>query len=166
MTQHSSHRTAHGWAKIVAIMLFVWLAMQASAAQAAELQWIDQNGAMHSLKEYQGKAVLVHFWASWCGPCRHEMPLLTRWLKQHPDVTIIPVSLDDSMADAQKFLNSNHFDLPAQLTDQAQAMSMGARGLPTTLVVAADGDIAARQIGALPWDQKEFSDTVLGFLKQ
>ncbi len=164
MTQQSNISSAR--AKKFVIMLFVWLAMQATAVQAAELQWIDQSGAPHSLAEYQGKAVLVHFWASWCGPCRHEMPLLTRWLKQHPDVTIIPVSLDDSMADAQKFLNSNHFDLPAQLTDQAQAMAMGARGLPTTLVVAADGDIAARQIGALPWDQKEFSDTVLGFLKQ
>lgn len=134
-------------------------------AQAAQLQWVDHSGAPHSLAEYKGKAVLVHFWASWCGPCRHEMPLLTTWLQQHPDVTIIPVSLDDSMEDARKFLTSNHFNLPAQLTDSSQAMALGARGLPTTLVVNADGEIAARQIGALPWGDKAFSDTVLGFLK-
>ncbi|MDQ7000785.1 MAG: TlpA disulfide reductase family protein [Mariprofundus sp.] len=135
-------------------------------AQAVELRWVDHSGSPHSLSEYRGKSVLVHFWASWCGPCRHEMPLLTAWLKQHPDVTIIPVSLDDSMEDARNFLTSNHFNLPAQLTDSSQAMALGARGLPTTLVVNADGDIAARQIGALPWDKKKFSDTVLGFLNQ
>jgi len=166
MTKQINNRSVRNWSKRVILMLFICMVTQVAAAQAAQLQWIDQSGAPHSLAEYKGKAVLVHFWASWCGPCRHEMPLLTRWLKQHPDVTFIPVSLDDSLADAEHFLTSNHFDLPPQLTDQAQAMAMGARGLPTTLVVAADGDIAARQIGALPWDQKDFSDTVLEFLKQ
>ncbi|MFQ5346074.1 MAG: TlpA family protein disulfide reductase [Mariprofundus sp.] len=143
----------------LAFVLTAW-----GPAHAAELQWIDHAGTPHSLAEYRGKAVLVHFWASWCGPCRHEMPMLTSWLKQHPDVTIIPISLDDSLEDARDFLTSNHFDLPAQLTSSSQAAALGARGLPTTLVVNADGDIAARQIGALPWEDKEFSDTVLGFL--
>jgi len=151
----------HIWMISAALILFAWM-----PAQAAELQWIDDTGAPHALTEYKGKAVLVHFWASWCGPCRHEMPLLTTWLQQHPDVTIIPISLDDSMEDAQNFLTSNHFNLPAQLTESSQAMALGARGLPTTLVVNADGDIAARQIGALPWNKKKFSDTILGFLSQ
>jgi len=149
------------WMISAVLTLFAWM-----PAQAIELQWIDHGGVPHNMTEYKGKAVLVHFWASWCGPCRHEMPLLTTWLKQHPDVTIIPISLDDSMEDAQNFLTSNHFNLPAQLTESSQAMALGARGLPTTLVVNADGDIAARQIGALPWDKKKFSDTVLDFLNQ
>ena len=142
------------------------LSCAAIPAQAVELQWMDDSGSIHSLQEYQGKAVLVHFWASWCGPCRHEMPQLTSWLKQHPDITIIPISLDSSMADAKSFLQDNHFDLAAQLTDSSQAMRLGARGLPTTLVISANGDIAGRQIGALPWEDQEFSNTILGMLKQ
>ncbi len=142
-------------------MLLAW-----TPATAAQLQWVDDSGAIHSLDEYKGRAVLVHFWASWCGPCRQEMPLLTAWLKQHPEVTIIPVSLDSTIENAQAFLSSNGFDLPAQLTDSAQAMGMGARGLPTTLVVAADSSITARQIGSLPWDDDAFSAKVLEMLNE
>jgi len=154
-------RWINRWMISAALILFAWM-----PAQAAELQWVDQSGTPHSLTEYKGKPVLVHFWASWCGPCRHEMPLLTAWLKQHPDVTIIPISLDRSIADAQDFLMENHFDLPAQLTDSAQAMGMGARGLPATIVVAADSSITAHQIGSLPWDNQKFSDSVLGMLNE
>jgi len=134
-------------------------------AQAADLAWMDDKGVMHSLQEYKGKPVLVHFWASWCGPCRQEMPALTTWLKTHPEVTIIPVSLDSTLTDAKAFLDENHFDLPAQLTDSAQAMGMGARGLPTTVAIASDGSITARQIGTLPWEDPAFSDKILGMLK-
>ncbi len=149
--------------RIVMIATFILAALP---ADAAELQWVDPTGAPHSLAEYKGKPVLLHFWASWCGPCRHEMPLLTAWVKQHPEVTIIPLSLDSSLDDARLFLKSNRFNLPAQLTDQAQAMGMGVRGLPTTLVVAADSTVAASQIGALPWDNKTFSERLLGMLNQ
>jgi len=161
MIRHSLIRWINRLAIAVVFTMIAWV-----PAHAAQLQWVDHNGAPHSLAEYKGKAVLVHFWASWCGPCRQEMPLLTAWLKQHPDVTIIPISLDSSLADAQAFLDEHHFDLPAQLTDSDQAMGMGARGLPTTVVVAADSSITARQIGALPWDNPEFSDTILSMLKE
>jgi len=139
--------------------------ISAAPAYAVDFQWMDEQGAMHSLDEYKGKPVLVHFWASWCGPCRHEMPALTTWLKKHPEVTIIPVSMDSRLESAQAFLDENHFDLPAQLTDSSQAQAMGARGLPTTLAIAADGSITARQIGSLPWDDQAFSDKVLAMLK-
>ncbi|MDX8405785.1 MAG: redoxin family protein [Mariprofundus sp.] len=153
-------RTIIRWTAAALLCLFASM-----PAQAADFKWMDNQGKTHSLEEYKGKPVLVHFWASWCGPCRHEMPALTAWLKEHPDITIIPVSLDSSLEQAQAFLDDHHFDLPAQLTDQSQASSMGARGLPTTLAIAADGSITARQIGTLPWGDQDFSDKILVMLK-
>ncbi|TLS65752.1 TlpA family protein disulfide reductase [Mariprofundus erugo] len=135
------------------------------SSDAVNFRWLDDKGTQHSLQEYRGKPVLVHFWASWCGPCRQEMPALTAWLKVHPEVTIIPVSLDNSIEDAQAFLDSHHFALAAQLTDSTQLQGLGARGLPTTLAIASDGSITARQTGTLPWEDQEFSDKVLNMLK-
>lgn len=140
-------------------------AYASDSSDAVNFRWLDDTGAQHSLQEYRGKPVLVHFWASWCGPCRQEMPALTAWLKMHPEVTIIPVSLDNSIEDAQAFLDSHHFELAAQLTDSTQLQGLGARGLPTTLAIASDGSITARQTGTLPWEDPEFSDKVLNMLK-
>lgn len=146
------------------VLLLGWGLLPA-AGEAVELQWQNERGEMHSLAEYKGRPVLLHFWASWCGPCRHEMPLLTAWLKRHPDVLFIPVSLDDDLASAKRFLSEHGFDLPAQIGDSRQAMGLGARGLPTTMVISAAGDIAARQVGALPWNEEKFSNVVLGYLR-
>jgi len=146
---------------LILIFALICLPLVPSVASAVELQWQDEQGTIHSLDEYKGKPVLVHFWASWCGPCRGEMPKLTAWLKQHPQVTIIPISLDDSIADAKAFLTEHQFALPAQIGDQNQAFALGARGLPTTMTISASGDITARQIGALPWDDPQLSKAVL-----
>ena len=144
-------------AMMFAVIMFITL-----PAQAADFSWMDDRGTIHQLDEYKGKPVLLHFWASWCPPCRAEMPELTAWLKKNPEVTVIPVSLDNSLEDAQTFLDDHHFDLPAQLTDSSQAMSMGARGLPTTLIISANGDVKQGFIGARDWQDKSFTDGILG----
>lgn len=154
------HRTL--FSTLLALTISLMITMQ---AEAAELEWRDQSGTLHSLAEYRGRAAIVHFWASWCGPCRDEMPKLTDWIKQHPDIAIIPISLDKSIEDAALFLRANRFELSPQTSDQAQAMGMGVRGLPTTMVIAADGSIAASQIGAMPWDNDAFSEKLLEKLK-
>ncbi len=142
-------------------IVFVLILLFPPALQAADFTWTDERGARHQLDEYRGKPLLLHLWASWCPPCRTEMPELTAWLKKHPEVTILPVSLDRNIADARNFLDRNHFDLPALLTDSGQAMGLGARGLPTTIVISADGRIERGFIGARDWNDPSFSDLIL-----
>ncbi len=138
------------------LLLFIW-----NPAQAADFSWVDDQGTIHQLDEYKGQPVLLHMWASWCPPCRSEMPGLAAWLKKNPEVTIVPVSLDRSLEDAQSFLTDNHFDLPAQLTTSSQAMRIGARGLPTTLIISASGDIKQGFVGARDWQDSSFTDAIL-----
>ena len=132
-----------------------------ATAQAADFQWLDEGGTMHHLDEYKGKPVLLHLWASWCPPCRAEMPELSAWLKKHPEVTLLPVSVDNEFANAKDFLATQHIVMPTLLTDEAQAMAMGARGLPTTIIISASGKTKQSFIGARTWLDSEFTDKIL-----
>ncbi|HKI61945.1 MAG TPA: TlpA disulfide reductase family protein [Mariprofundaceae bacterium] len=143
---------------LIPLLLF---ACAFAPAQATAFQWLDEAGTMHHLDEYSGKPVLLHLWASWCPPCRAEMPELSAWLKKHPEVTLLPVSVDNEFADAKNFLAGQHIVMPALLTDQSQAMSMGARGLPTTIIISANGKIKQGFIGARNWLDSDFTSKVL-----
>ncbi|MDX8414153.1 MAG: TlpA disulfide reductase family protein [Mariprofundales bacterium] len=134
-----------------------------SPLQAVELNW-QQNNSNGALSDYHGKPLILHFWASWCPPCRTEMPQLNAWKQQHPDAQLIVVSLDGNQADALLFLRQNHISFPAWITDSQQAMRMGVRGLPATILIDGDGNIQQRMIGARDWTDPRFSKLMLNWL--
>jgi len=145
---------------VIALLLCMCAALP---AQATEFKWLDSAGQTHSLDEYHGKPVALHLWASWCVPCRHEMPELTTWLKQHPGTPLLLVSLDGRKQDAAAFLKQHHIDIPLLLSDEAQAYNLGARGLPTTAVIDADGEVQRIWVGARAWEHG-FGDKLLAAL--
>jgi len=132
------------------------------SAQAADFQWMDDKGKIYSLSEaYKGQPIVVHFWASWCGPCVAEMPEMAAWLKQHPDVKVLPVSLDNNLETAQQFLQQNHIAMPALLTDNSQSGRMGVRGLPTTILIDQHGEVITGRIGMQNWHQESWTKQIL-----
>ncbi len=137
------------------IVLFLSLAW--IPAQAAEFKWMDQHGDIHSLAEMKGKPLVLHLWASWCPPCQSELPEFAVWLNKHPDITTIPVSLDNSIADASAFIDAKNITMPSLLSDTNQTGHLGVRGLPTTLVIAADGSIIQRYLGPRDWNDPAFN---------
>jgi len=134
-------------------------------AHAIDFSWQDAKGHVHSLEDYQGQAVMVHLWASWCGPCRMELPEMSAWVETHPDIALIPVSLDDTLADAREFIRSHSLSLPSLITDNAQAYRLGIRGLPTTVLIDAKGNILARHVGAQNWQGKQFNQEIAALFK-
>jgi len=146
------------------LLILAMLLVAAPAAFAAEYQWRDMEGNTHSLADFKGRPVLLHFWASWCPPCRYEMPELQAWSRQHPGVQLIPVSLDRSIGDAHEYLQAEGIAFPALHGDTMQASRLGVRGLPTTLVIRGDGSIQRMELGARPWSDKRFSDSILNEL--
>jgi len=138
------------------IMLCITLLVCTASAHASNFRWVDTQGTLHSLQEFRGKPVLLHFWASWCPPCRAEMPKLTAWIRANPDIAIIAVSLDRNPQDAEAFMQQQQYPLPILITDSREATRMGVRGLPTTMIIDAKGYAGKIYLGAQNWQNENF----------
>jgi len=125
---------------------------QSQMAMAPDFSRADMAGTAVHLSDYRGKLVLLNFWASWCGPCRDEMPLFSRWQRQYGarGLQVIGVSMDDDAASARKFLKQHPVSYPVVMGDAKFGESFGGvLGLPATYLINADGRIVARFEGEI-----------------
>jgi len=144
------------------ILLLAMLVFSLPALAAAEpFRWMDEAGELHTLKEFEGKPVIVHIWASWCPPCRAEMPELSNWLHEHPETQFLVVSVDESATAATEFLKQQDITAPLLLSDAQEASKLGVRVLPSTFVISADGQVSRRLLGSQSWADKDFTDSLL-----
>jgi len=115
-----------------------------------ELQYLD--GQTFSLSSAQGKPVLLNFWATWCGPCRSEMPLLQQIYEEYSSQGLVFVAVDigENAAQVEKFMQNNSLTIPVLLDTRAKvATTYNVSGIPTTLFIDKDGIIRNKKIGAL-----------------
>ncbi|MDQ7002480.1 MAG: TlpA disulfide reductase family protein [Ghiorsea sp.] len=133
-------------------------------AHSLEYQWTNTQGEQVQLSSFKGKPVILHFWASWCPPCRSEMPAMSKWVQAHPDVQVVMISLDNDQDGAEAFYQQKNIHQPLNMGNQRDTMALGVRGLPTTLVIDANGDIKKRHLGDLNWADEGVSLMVLGWL--
>jgi peroxiredoxin/Cu/Ag efflux protein CusF len=114
------------------------------------------DGGSVSLSMHRGKALLVNFWASWCVPCRTEMPALERLYQRHKDggLEVLAINLDTlSTAGVEDFLKEVKVTFPVLLDPQwSTAQAYRVVGLPTTYLIDRTGHIVVREIGARDWD--------------
>ena len=115
----------------------------------------DMEGNAVSLSSMQGKPVVVNFWASWCGPCKSEMPDFQKAYEQHGEaVHFMIVNMTDGMQEtkekAKAYVDKQGFTFPVYYdTDMDAAMAYGVNTIPATYFVAADGSLIARANGAI-----------------
>ena len=115
----------------------------------------DGEGNAVSLSSMQGKPVVVNFWASWCGPCKSEMPDFQKAYEQHGEaVHFMIVNMTDGMQEtkekAKAYVDKQGFTFPVYYdTDMDAAMIYGVSSIPATYFVAADGSLIARANGAI-----------------
>ena len=135
-----------------------------------EITFDDAEGQARKLADFKGKVLLVNIWATWCGPCRKEMPALDR-LQAHlggSDFKVIPVSIDRGGMEAiRKFYSeigvhnlAMYIDLPGQVLRQTRAL-----GLPTTLLIDRSGQEIGRVIGPAEWDAPEITEFLSSFIQ-
>ena len=127
-----------------------------SMAVPFELTTLD--GKVVKSSELAGKVVLVNFWATWCGPCKEEMPSLARLQKQldPAQFTLLTVTTDLQRQGITHFLSQLGVSLPVLFDeDQDVSRSFMVRGLPTTIVIARDGTLVGRAVGPRAWDSPD-----------
>jgi thiol-disulfide isomerase/thioredoxin len=119
------------------------------------------GGSETSLSSLRGKVVFVNFWATWCGPCRIEMPSMERLYNQIPKdrFEILAVDLRESPDIVAEFVNELGLTFPILLDSQGRTGAIyGVRGIPTTFLVDKEGRLVGRLVGSREWDTDSFID--------
>jgi thiol-disulfide isomerase/thioredoxin len=128
----------------------------------------DLNGKTHNLSDYFDKVVFLNFWATWCGPCRFEMPSMERLHKElkKEGLEILAVDLQESNEQVQSFVDELDltFTILMDRTGRVGAQ-YGARSIPTTYLIDREGKIFARAIGAREWDTPQMIDLFRSILR-
>jgi cytochrome oxidase Cu insertion factor (SCO1/SenC/PrrC family) len=123
---------------------------QSGGGKAANFTLTSTDGAKVSLSDFAGKPVVINFWATYCPPCKAEMPLLVQSVNTSSGVRLLLVDEGDSRDSARAFLDGLGIHQPALLdSDTSVLRSYGLFALPTTIFVRADGTIDRRQVGQL-----------------
>jgi thiol-disulfide isomerase/thioredoxin len=125
-----------------------------------DVQFKDEAGRPHSLAEFHGKTVLLNIWATWCIPCRKEMPTLDRLQAElgGPDFEVITLSIDRNGPDVVKKFYAEtgvqHLALRIDVSGEV-SRALGTPGLPTTLLIDRQGLEIGRLVGPADWAAPE-----------
>lgn len=157
----------------------VWAAQQLpqnlivnrTPSPVASIEFEDQGGKTRNLGDFKGKIIVLNIWATWCVPCRKEMPTLDHLQAAlgGPDFEVVPVSIDlGGIVAVRKFyadigvLNlSIYVDISGRATHQ-----IGAFGVPTTLILDRDREEIARAVGPAEWDSPEIMQFLRSVIAQ
>jgi thiol-disulfide isomerase/thioredoxin len=107
------------------------------------------DGRSLRLSDLQGKPVVINFWATWCGPCRSEMPELVK-AAQDEDIVVLAIDVQEARAPVEQFAAEFQMNLPIVLDSEGKLRQLyRVPGLPTTYFVGKDGKVAALVVGPL-----------------
>jgi thiol-disulfide isomerase/thioredoxin len=155
---------AHKLIILVALLLF---APAVAHAQETELKFKDLKGRVVRLSDYRGKVVMINFWATWCPPCRAEIPDLIKLQREYRkrNLQIIGVTYPpQTLAQVRRFVQRAKVNYPVGLgTKEMKSLFTSSDSLPLTIVIGTDGRIREVIEGILL--PKEFAEKIKPLLK-
>lgn len=128
----------------------------------------DIDGNRHHLSDYRGKVVIVNFWATWCPPCRFELPSMEKLWQATRDkgVVILAVNLGENEDTIFTFTSDYPVSFPLLMDlDSSVTKEYSVLGIPTSFVIDPNGRIIYRVVGTREWDDEQVSDVLLGLVK-
>lgn len=131
--------------------------LRAAPATVAPIAFEDDAGRKITLERFRGRFVLLNLWATWCPPCKAEMPSLNALAARFPatELSIVPISVDEAgIGAARRYYAEYRLDRLALYVDPSMdAMrKLAAVGIPTTLLLDREGREIGRLVGAAQWD--------------
>jgi len=126
--------------------------------QAPDFDLLDIDGNSHRLSSYRGKVLIINFWATWCPPCRAEMPSMQRaWeVLQKEGIMMLAINVGEDEDTISQFTANYPVEFPLLMDrDSSVVTKWPVRGLPTTFVVDPEGRLTYRAIGGRDWDDEE-----------
>jgi thiol-disulfide isomerase/thioredoxin len=121
--------------------------------RAPDFELLNLDNQVVSLGDFKGQPVLINFWATWCGPCRSEIPYLQQinegWSAD--GLVILAIDIGESQTTIEEFFEANKFSLPVLLDVHNNVTgNYGITGIPTTFFIDKDGIIREKVVGAFP----------------
>lgn len=139
-----------------------------SGGAAPPLELADLKGAKHRLADYRGSVVLINFWATWCAPCRDEMPSIERLRAslEGKRFAVLAVNLAEPQSRIVSFLEKVPVSFTVLLDrDTRTAKAWEAKLLPATYIVGPDGKIRYRYLGERDWSKPEVRKAIVDLLQ-
>jgi len=153
--------------RLLVIALVSFCSSLATAAPLPSFSLENSKGEKISSDAYRGKVVMLNFWASWCAPCRKEMPLLNAIYQElhGQGFELFAINTESSTGDAEALLAEMGLDFPILWDREGTVVQMlGVNAMPTTLVIDTEGEIQFVNRGYRPGDEKKYREQVIGLL--
>ena len=128
-----------------------------SLPDASEWTLSSLDGETVSLSDYEGQTVVLNFWATWCGPCRTEIPEFRQFVNEHPDIPVFGIAVDGSVSKLRQFAKQNRMNYPVLKGDSAIQQDYSVSSLPMTVIIGPDGQIEDVHIGVMLASQLEWA---------
>ncbi|AOY87353.1 redoxin [Marinobacter salinus] len=158
------------------LALLVVLAGVATAASAESMNVPAPDFTLHSrsgenlrLEDHRGEVVMLNFWASWCGPCRQEMPLMNEIYDRYKDLgfTILAVNVDENRDEALRFLDSVPVDYPILYDPESSVSELyEVQAMPTTIMIDRDGNARYVHYGYQPGYEDEYEQQIRKLVRE
>ncbi len=159
-----------------AVMMAVLLGLVVSPVHSGELSGPAPDFTLKSnkgknlkLSEYRGEVILLNFWASWCGPCRQEMPELEKLQARYQDYgfTILGVNVEEDPSKADKVLKKTPVSFPILYdTSNKVSKAFDVRAMPSTVMIDRDGNMRYLHKGYVPGDEAEYAKWIKKLIRE
>ena len=128
-----------------------------------------RGGPEVSLAQYKGNVVMINFWASWCGPCRQEMPLLESIYKKYNKMgfTMLGVNVEPDSNAANEWLKATPVSFPILYDRDSKVSKLyDVAGMPSTVIIDRSGKLRVLHRGYKPGDENEYLDSIRSLIRE